>query len=106
MSGTGAKPRTQTTLTSKGKMTITRHTQPVEAEAQPQERKRTRAAGSAEIEGNDQEISDAEKGKIYLEETLTFVPAGATPTLDTLSTALFQIAAMQGIGRPAVNAKL
>lgn len=56
------------------------------------------------MEGNDQEISDAEKGKIYLEETLTFVPAGATPTLDALSTALFQIAAMQGMGRPAVNA--
>ncbi|KIJ93049.1 hypothetical protein K443DRAFT_112668 [Laccaria amethystina LaAM-08-1] len=104
MSGTGVKPRTQTTLSSKGRMTITRPSQSIEAETQPREKRRTRAAGSTEVEGNDQEIGDAVKGMSYLEETLLFVPEGALPTLDALSSTLFQIAAMQGIGRPAVNA--
>jgi len=53
---------------------------------------------------DEQEICDSEKGKSFLEERLLLVPDGAPLTLDALSTTLFQVVAMQGMGRPAINA--
>jgi hypothetical protein len=69
-----------------------------------QERGKTRAAGAVEPDEEEQEIADSEKGRSYLEEKLLLVPEGAPTTLGALATTLFQIAAMPGVGLPAINA--
>ena len=104
MSGPGGKPRTQTapTLSQKGKVTTTRQNRSAEPEAQ--EQGKTRVMGTVEMEEDSQEIGDAEKGKAFLEDRLLFVPDGVPLTLDVLSTTLFQVAAMPGMGRQAINA--
>jgi hypothetical protein len=101
ISGPGGKPRTQATQSQKGKATSRQNRS---TEPETQERGKTRAGGTVEIDEDDQEIGDAEKGKSFLEERLLLVPHGEPVTLDSLSTTLFQVAAMQGMSRPAVNA--
>ena len=84
MSGTGVKSKVQATTTQKSKATTTRQ---------------TRLANE-----DDQEIGDSEKGRAFLEERLLFVPDGAPLTMDGLASTLYQISALPGIGRTAVNA--
>ena len=69
-----------------------------------QERGKTRAAGAVEPDEEVQEIADAEKGRSYLEEKLLLVPEGAPLNLGALAMTLYQIAAMPGMGLPAINA--
>jgi len=101
MSGSGGKSKSQTTLAQKGKTTTTHRTT---ADTEAQDRGRTRAAGSWEINEDGQEICDSEKGRSFLEDKLLLIPDGAPLTLDTLSTTLFQIAAMQGLVCLTINA--
>jgi len=63
-----------------------------------------RVMGTVEMEEDSQEIRDAEKGKAFLEDRLLFVPDGMPLTLDMLFMTLFQVAAMPGMGRQAINA--
>ena len=101
MSGPGGKPKIQTTLSQKGKLTIVRCTI---AESEAQERGRTRATGTMDIDEDNQEINDSEKGRAFLEGKLLLVPEGAPLSLGSLSLTLFQISAMPGLGRQAINA--
>jgi len=101
MSGPGGKPKIQTTLSQKGKLSTVRR---ATAETEAQERGRTRATGTIDIDEDDQEINDAEKGRVFLEEKLLLVPEDAPLTLGSLSITLFQISAMPGLGRQAINA--
>ena len=87
----------------KGKTTTTRQNRPT-IEPEVQERGKTRATGILEIDEEEQEIGDAEKGREFLEEKLLMVLDGAPLTLGTLATTLFQVAAMSGLGLPAINA--
>ena len=91
------------TSSQKGKATTARQGRAVTVEPEIQERK-TRATAIAEIDEDSQEIRDAERGREYLEEKLLMVPDGAPLTLNILASTLFQVAAMQGIGLPAINA--
>ena len=100
MSGSGGKSKSQATLPPKGKSTTTRRTTTEEA----QDRGKTRTTASWEIDDDNQEICDSEKGRSFLEEKLLFVPSGAPLTLGALATTLFQVSYMQGLGRQAVNA--
>jgi hypothetical protein len=102
MSGTGVKSKGQAVSTQKGKVTTTRQNRTAEPETQ--ERGKTRAAGAVELDEEDQEVGDSEIGRSYLEERLLLVPDGAPLTLGALTTTLFQIAAMSGMNRPAINA--
>ena len=78
MSGPGGKPKVQTTLSQKGKlMTVHRTT----AESEAQDRGRTRATGTVDIDEENQEINDSEKGRALFEEKLLLVPEGAPLTL-------------------------
>jgi len=101
MSGPGGKAKSQIALSQKGKATTSRRST---AEAEAQDRGRTRATATWEIDDDNQEICDSVKGKSFLEERLLLVPDGAPLTLDGLSMALFQVAAMQGMNRQAINA--
>jgi len=101
MSGPGGKAKSQITLSQKGKAT-TSHCSTTKAEAQ--DRGRTRATAMWEIDDDNQEICNSAKGKSFLKERLLLIPDGAPLTLDGLSTALFQVAAMQGMNRQAINA--
>ncbi|KIJ98002.1 hypothetical protein K443DRAFT_50354, partial [Laccaria amethystina LaAM-08-1] len=102
MSGTGVKSKGQAVSTQKGKVTTTRQNRTAEPETQ--EWGKTRAAGAVELDEEDQEVGDSEIGRSYLEERLLLVPDGAPLTLGALTTTLFQIAAMSGMNRPAINA--
>ncbi|EDR07384.1 uncharacterized protein LACBIDRAFT_327836 [Laccaria bicolor S238N-H82] len=102
MSGTGGKPRSQTASTQKVKPTVARQNRTTKVESQ--ERGKTRAAGLVEIDEGDQEVGNAEKGRAYLEEKVLLVPPRDPLTLYGLIVALFQIAALPGIGCPAINA--
>ncbi|EDQ99743.1 uncharacterized protein LACBIDRAFT_315285 [Laccaria bicolor S238N-H82] len=62
-----------------------------------------RAAGSAEIDKDEQEIGDSEKGRSYLEDKLLLIPQNAPLTLGALAMALCQIAALPGVALPAIN---
>jgi hypothetical protein len=101
ISGPGGKPRTQATQSQKGKVTSRQNPS---TEPETQEWGKTRAGGTVEIDEDDQEIRDAEKGKSFFEERLLLVPHGEPVTLDGLSMTLFQVAAMQGMSMLAVNA--
>ena len=57
-----------------------------------------------DIDEDEQEINDAEKGRAFLEGKLLLVPEGAPLSLGSLSITLFQISAMPGLGRQAINA--
>ena len=77
------KSKVQATTTQKSKATTTRQIR--------------------QADEDDQEIGDSEKGRAFLEERLLFVPDGAPLTMDGLASTLFQISALPGIGRTAVN---
>jgi len=103
MSGSGGKAKSLVTSSQKGKTTTARQGRSVTIEPEIQEQK-TRATAIAEIDEDSQEIGDAERGREYLEEKLLMVPDGAPLMLNILASTLFQVAAMQGIGLPAINA--
>jgi hypothetical protein len=102
MSGTGAKSKGQVALSQKGKVATLRQNRSADPEVQ--ERGKTRAAGAAEIDEEEQEVGDSEKGRAYLEERLLLVLDGAPLTLGALATTLCQIVALPGMGLPAINA--
>ncbi|EDR07526.1 uncharacterized protein LACBIDRAFT_327839 [Laccaria bicolor S238N-H82] len=102
MSGAGGKSKNQTGSSQKVKTTITWQSQTTKAEAQ--EKGKMRAAGTVDIDEEDQEVGDAEKGREYLEAKLLFVSAGDPLTLYRLAMSLFQIAALPGTSQPVVNA--
>jgi hypothetical protein len=104
MSGPGGKTKSQATSSQKGKAATARQNRSATVEPEIQERGKTRATGVLEIDEDNQEIGDAEKGREFLEERLLMVPDGAPLTLNMLSSTLFQVAAMSGIGLPAINA--
>ena len=56
-----------------------------------------------DIDEDEQEINDAEKGRAFLEGKLLLVLEGAPLSLGSLSITLFQISAMPGLGRQAIN---
>ena len=93
-------------MSQKGKTTTTTTTRQQQPSAEPEvlERARTRATAIPEIDEDSQEIGDSEKGRTYLEERLLMVPEGAPLALAVLSATLFQVAAMRGMTRPAINA--
>ncbi|EDR06718.1 uncharacterized protein LACBIDRAFT_299843 [Laccaria bicolor S238N-H82] len=101
MSGTGAKPKGQPPP-QKGKVATIRQNRTAEPEVQ--ERGKTRATGAVDLDEDEQEIGDSEKGRSYLEEKLLLVPSGALLTLGTLATTLHQIAALPGVTLPVINA--
>ncbi|EDR03629.1 uncharacterized protein LACBIDRAFT_331331 [Laccaria bicolor S238N-H82] len=101
MSGTGAKPKAQPPP-QKGKVAANRQNRTAEPEVQ--ERGKTRATGAVDLDEDEQEIGDSEKGRSYLEEKLLLVPSGAPLTLGTLATTLHQIAALPGVTLPVINA--
>ncbi|EDR06430.1 uncharacterized protein LACBIDRAFT_300084 [Laccaria bicolor S238N-H82] len=104
MSGSRGKAKNQATSSQKGKTTVVRQSRSATVEPEVQERGKTRATGVLEVDEDSQEIGDAEKGREFLEEKLLMVPRGSPITLDMLTSALFQAAALPGIGLPAINA--
>lgn len=102
MSGSGGKSKSQGALSQKGRPTASRLSQSAELEAQ--EQGKTRSKATVVLDDEDQEIGDSARGRSYLEEKLLLVPDGAPLTLDSLSVTLFHIAALPGMGLPAVNA--
>ena len=56
-----------------------------------------------DIDEDDQEINESEKGRAFLEGKLLLVPEGAPLSLGLLTITLFQISAMPGLGRQAIN---
>ncbi|KAG5642787.1 hypothetical protein DXG03_002111 [Asterophora parasitica] len=50
------------------------------------------------------DICDVEDGRAYLEKHLLLVPSGSAITAKRMAAVLFQIAALSGVSRPAVNA--
>ena len=99
MSGSGGKSKSQVTLPQKGKSTTTCCTTTEEG----QDRGKTRTTALWEINDDNQEICDSQKGRSFLKEKLLFVPSGAPLTLGALATTIFQVLYMQGLGRQAVN---
>ena len=57
-----------------------------------------------ELDEEEQEVGNSEKGRSYLEERLLLVLHGAPLTLGALTTILFQIMALPGVGLPVINA--
>ena len=101
MSGPRGKPKIQMILSQKGKLTTVCCTT---AESEAQEQGRTRATGTVDIDEDDQEINDSEKGRAFLKEKLLLMLEGAPLSLGSLSISLFQILAMPGLGHQAINA--
>ena len=56
-----------------------------------------------DIDEDSQEVRDLEKGREFLKERQLLALDGAPLTLDVLSTTLFQVAAMQGLGCLVIN---
>jgi hypothetical protein len=70
----------------------------------PITRQDTRKSGTTVINESQEEIKDAQSGRIFLEKRLYLCPAGQ-PTMPTsLTYCLHQISAMQGVTKPIKNA--
>ena len=96
------KSKGQVALSQKGKVATLRQIRMTDPEGQ--EQGKMRAAGAVELDKEEQEVGDSEKGRSYLEERMLLIPHGAPLTLGALATTLFQMAALLGMGLPVINA--